>query len=113
MKNKVRKRFEGFSKKEKKARVITEGTEVLYVACPMCGMNKSLKRYRDGRAGMTSIDLNRFYVLVTRVGGGRGSGFYRIDEKSLLLSELKNNPEYADIVGQIREQCEKILSELK
>ena len=101
------------SSEDKRSRVMAEGTEVMYVACPMCGMNKSLKRYRDGRAGMTSIDFDRFHVVVTRVGGGRGSGFYRIDEKSYLLGEIKDMPEYHDIVAQIKEQAQKILNELK
>ena len=101
------------SYEDKKSKVISEGTEVLYVACPMCGMNKSLKRYRDGRAGMTSIDFGRFHVIVTRVGGGRGSGFYRIDEKSYLLGEIKDMPEYQDIVQEIKDQAQNILNELK
>jgi len=113
LKKKARKEFEGLSREEKKAIVTAQGTEALYMACPMCSMNRSLRKYLDGELRFTDTDLGIFKVLVTRVGGGLGSGFFRLDEKSYTLEEMKGMPEYQDILQQIKEQARKILEELK
>ena len=93
--------------------VIANGTEVRYIACTLCGSNKTLKSYEEGRVNFTDIDPKSFFVLMTRVGGGLGSGFYRVDEKCISIPELKGIPEYQEILEQIKEQCNKILSELE
>ena len=113
-KKKVASKYEGLSKDEKRSMVLSEGaTEVHYWACPMCGCNRPLRKYESGEVSMTNIDLNRFHVLVTRVGGGLGSGFFRIDEKSLTLPELVDGAEYQELLEQMKEQGEKILKALK
>ena len=112
-KRKTRKEFEGLSREEKKAIVMGQGTEALYMACPMCSMNRSLKKYLNGEIRFTDTDLGTFKVLVTRIGGGLGSGFFRMDEKSYTLDEMKAMPEYQDILQQIKEQAQNILEALK
>lgn len=113
-KKKISSKFEGLTKEEKRQLVISEGgRETLYLACPLCGFNRPLNKYTKGQIKLTNIDFDRFFVVVTRVGGGLGSGFFRIDEKSFRLKELKDMPEYRDILEQIAEQAQKILEILK
>jgi len=112
-KKKARKEFEGLSREEKRAIVMSQGTEALYMACPMCSMNRSLKKYLNGEVSFTDTDLGTFKVLVTRVGGGLGSGFFRMDEKSYTLYEMKAMPEYQELLEQLKEQARKILEVLK
>lgn len=113
-KKKISKKFEGLTKEQKREIVLGEGgKETLYLACPLCGFNRALKKYSEGKIKLTNIDFDRFFVVVTRKGGGLGSGFFRIDEKSFKLKELKDMPEYQSLLDQIREQAKKILKVLK
>ena len=106
-------KYEGLTKEQKRRSVIREGREVQYLTCPLCGFNRPVIKYLKGRIKLTNIDLDRMFVLVTRAGGGRESGFYRIDSKSILLKDLKDKAKYRDLVSQIRIQSKRILDVLK
>jgi hypothetical protein len=100
------------TKEEKREYALAYGTEVKYVNCPLCGMNKPKNRYDTGSAKFDSIDLERMHIITIRKGGGRGYGFHKVPEESLLLKEITDDAEYAEIIRQIKEQCFKILSVL-
>lgn len=113
-KKKIAKKYEGLTREQKKLVVMRDGgSEVMYFSCPLCGFNRPLNKYLSGDVKFINIDLDRFNVLVTRVGGGLGSGFFRVDEKSFLLREVKQMPEYRELLDQLKEQCTKILEVLK
>ncbi len=98
---------------QKREEVLATGTEVRYMVCPLCGMNKSLKKYLSGQIAFTNIDFGRMHIVQVRRGGGRGRGFYLDRDSSLLISEIKDDPEYQAILQQIIEQCKNILRELE
>ena len=105
--------FKNKTPSEKKAMVLAEGTEVRFLVCPMCGMSKSLNKYLSGQYAFTNINFNRMHIIQVRRGGGKGSGFYKDESRSLLLDDVKNDPQYADIFEQIKRQCRRILKELE
>ena len=100
------------TKEERQSIALSEGTEVHFVTCPLCGFSRPAGKYLDGSIAFTNIDLDRMHVLSVRRGGGRGIGFFRVDESSLLLGELKEVVEYQEVIGQIREQARKVLKAL-
>lgn len=105
--------FKNKSEAEKKAMILAKGTPVRFLACPMCGMSKSLNKYLDGVYAFTNINFNRMHIVQVRKGGGKGSGFYKDVASSLLIDEVKDNPEFATIIDQIKRQCKRILKELE
>lgn len=113
MAKKIIKKYEGKTKEEKRRMVISGGTEVLYFVCPLCGFNRAYKKYKEGRVNLSNIPLKDLYVLQMRVGGGRASGFFKVDGKSHTIDELKGNSEYRDLLGQIKARCKEILRSLK
>ncbi len=112
-KKKVSSKYEGMSKEEKRELVISEGSESLYVSCPLCGFNRPLGKYETGVVKFSNIDLDRFHILVTRVGGGLGSGFFKVPESSHILQEVKQMPEYNYLTEDIKLQVKKILGVLE
>ena len=97
------------TREERQSIALSEGTEVHFVTCPLCGFSRPAGKYLEGTVAFTNIDLNRMHVLSVRRGGGRGIGVFRVDEDSLLLEELKDVPEYQEVIDQIREQAKKVL----
>ena len=84
--------------------------EIQYLTCPMCGMNKPLRKYVEGDLKLTDIDVETLSFIQIREGGGRGSGFRRIG--GLTIDEVKQMPEYQELLEQLREQCNKIIESL-
>lgn len=99
-----------------------------YFACPLCGMNKiirSSKREEKGKAEELKwpiLDLNNYFVLQTREGGGKkagsgkegrgkapGSGFHLVPSESLTLSEVLKSDEYSAIIEGMKEQLIRLV----
>ena len=67
------------------------GTRVLYLTCPLCGLNRPLSSYKGSATFQVKPD---YAIIQVRYGGGRGSGFFLAEEESISLSDLKaTNPE--------------------
>ena len=97
-----------------------------YVACPLCGMNKSFRSAKREKKDMPRpeelqwpiIDLESYFVLQVREGGGKkpgaygkvgkgkapGSGFHTVPSESLTFEEVIKDPEYANIVQGMKKQ---------
>jgi len=97
---------------EKRVRVLSEGTPVRFVVCPLCGLNRVLDKRGKGRVRWDAVDLDTALILQVRCGGGRGSGFYLDESRSLTLGEMSESPEYDAIVEEIRRQAQSILHAL-
>jgi hypothetical protein len=106
--------------------------EIIYVVCPMCGLNRPLEKKGTnaiarglpikeikGRIRFDQIDLESGYILQIRErpsgperiqrfrrGGGPGFPFLRGET----LRDMKSNPIYKDLIDQIKETAENILS---
>lgn len=89
-----------------------------WVVCPLCALNRKLiKSGMDSKKPIKEIKgAARFdkvdprtapFIDIRDISGGRATGFPRIDFKT--LEEVKDDPEYRDLVNQIRTQCELIL----
>jgi hypothetical protein len=95
-------------REEKKARLLLEGTPVTYVVCPLCGMNRVLEKHAKGRVRWDAVDPEKALVLQVRFGGGRDSGFYLDESKSLTMKAMYSNPDYRQIVEAILSQERRI-----
>ena len=99
------KKYEGMTPDQKRALVISDGKRVEYFVCPMCMFNRPYRKYSEGRVNLTDIPVNDLFVLQVRSGGGRGSGFFRIDGESLRLEDMKGDPKYNSFLQQIKARC--------
>ena len=99
------------SKSQKKRRVLAEGARIEYIACPLCCQNRTITKHDKGRVRFDQLDFNRF-ILQVRYGGGSNSGFYINEAESKTFDEIKDDPEYADLIEQIKATCIKVLERL-
>lgn len=93
-----------------------------WLVCPFCGLSRKLiksgieaKKSLKVIKGLPKFDVvdptSGVFIDYRDITGGRGSGFPRIDFET--LEQIKNNPEYEDLILQLRSHCDKILSTLK
>jgi hypothetical protein len=83
---------------ERKAKALA-GTKVLYLTCPLCGLNRPLSSYK----GEARFEVKPSYAIIqARYGGGRGIGFFLVPEESITLSELKAI--YPEVLENLKEQ---------
>lgn len=93
-----------------------------WLVCPFCGMSRKLiKSGTEAKKPLSEVKgVPRFDVVnpkdspfidIRDVSGGRGSGFPRIDYKS--LESVLDDPEYADLIEQLYSHCTTILAVLK
>lgn len=109
--------------------------EVVYIVCPMCGMNRvlekkastALARSKDvsevkGRIRFDHVDLENGIIVQVRerMGGkepvkrrGRGGGTGFPLKRGMTLEQMKARPEYSDLVDQIRESAQNIIDKLE
>ena len=109
--------------------------EVIYITCPLCGMNRVLEKTGSGaiargltitdtkgRIRFDHMDLNNSSIVQVREsitgkepkkrmrrGGGRGFVF----RSGLTLAEMKTNPEYSDLIEQMKSTASEILEVLR
>lgn len=105
--------------------------EIIYIACPLCGMNRVLEkkgtgaiargltiREIKGRVRFDHIDLAAAPIVQVRereegpepkrrLRRGGGSGF--VFKEGLTLNEIKDNAEYQDLINQIKSTAGRIL----
>ena len=105
--------------------------EVIYIVCPMCGLNRPLNKTGasaiarglpiteiKGRIRFDQIELDRAPIVQIReretgpetkprMTRGGGSGF--VFKEGMTLEQIKDNPEYNDIVSQLKDTANKIL----
>jgi hypothetical protein len=106
-----------------------------YFACPLCGMNKSVRSAkrekkehpRPEELQWPDINLETYLILQMREGGGKkagpsgktgkgkapGSGFHTIPSESLTFAEVIKNPEYENIIQGMKEQLLRLLKTAK
>jgi len=111
--------FARMTKEERKSYALSHGTKVMYLACPMCGRNRSMKGTTksgnyNGVFGHRNTLNDTFEpyldrLLQVRKGGGRQIGFFLVEEETLNLRKLlKSKPE---IFYNIKSIAQKIVDE--
>jgi len=109
--------------------------EIEYITCPLCGMSRILEKtgraaerlasrprkpkaprkvlpQSKGRIRFDAVDLGGALILQIRdPSGGRRDGVKVLRGKT--LAELRDDPNYFDLVSQIRSQAENILNLLR
>lgn len=105
--------------------------EVIYIVCPLCGMNRVLEKKGTGaiargvtiteikgRIRFDHIDLATAPIVqireraegpekTKRMRRGGGSGF--VFKEGFTLNEVKDNPEYQDLIEQVKLTARNIL----
>jgi len=78
-----------------------------WLICPLCGWGKKYKTEKKTKS-LNVVDPESGPFIDHRdLSGGRGSGFARIYVE--LLEDIKNNPEYEELIDGLRDNCLKIL----
>lgn len=110
-------------------------SEILYVCCPMCGMNRVLEKKGSvavtmglpideikGRIRFNHMDLEKANIIQVRerrrgkedkprMRRGGGTGFQLVG--GLTLAELRDKPEYQDLKEQMMETTHEIIKILE
>ncbi len=87
---------------ERKAKAM-QGTRVLFLTCPLCGLNRPLSSYK----GTASFQVKPDYAIIqVRYGGGKGIGFFLDQEESINLQELAKH--YPDVLENLKEQVSQL-----
>ena len=105
--------------------------EVIYITCPLCGMNRVLEKTGasaiakgytitdiKGRIRFDHMDLAKASIVQVReraegaepkrrMRRGGGSGF--VFKSGLTLEQVKDNPDYQDLIEQLKLTANKIL----
>lgn len=108
--------------------------EVIYISCPLCGMSRVLEKTGasaiargriidqvKGRIHFDHMDLDNAFIVQVRerksgkepnkrVGRGGGTGFQL--QSGFTLEQMKDKPEYSDLVEQLKVSANHILSVL-
>ena len=94
----------------RKAQALTEGVDVHYLTCPLCGRGRPLNaEWRKG--GETRFEFKPDYFLIQhRKGGGRGIGFFLVPEGSLTLEEA--NMEHPEIISNLKQEAQRLIDAL-
>lgn len=109
--------------------------EVVYIVCPMCGINRVLEKKASsalargvtvsevkGRIRFDHIDLENGIIVqireraegkepTKRLRRGGGTGFTL--KRGLTLEQMRTQPEYRDLIDQIRNSAQDIVERLK
>jgi len=109
--------------------------EIIYIACPLCGMNRVLEKTGasatargftihdiKGRIRFDHMELSTAPIVQTRerkegpeakrrMRRGGGTGFPLIG--GLTLEEMRNSPKYTDLIEQMRATATDVLRILK
>lgn len=87
---------------ERKAKAMA-GTRILYLTCPLCGLNRPLKTYK----GDTKFQIKPDYAIIqVRYGGGRGVGFFLSQDESIKLEELRGT--YPEVLENLKHQIAEL-----
>lgn len=106
-------KYDGLNEEQKRDQVVREGySEIHYFTCPLCGKSHPMK-YKNSILRSDHLDIELGELLQVRYAGGRGSGFYKDPSQSKTLLQVKEDPQYADLIEQIKTKCTKILRVLK
>jgi len=90
------------SYEERKAKAMS-GRKVLYLTCPLCGLNRPLESYK----GRAAFEVKPDYAIIqVRYGGGRGIGFFLSQGESIKLEELKE--QYPEVLRNLKAQAEEL-----
>ena len=90
-------------KEERRVQALAWGSEVIFLTCPLCGRNRPLKTHGKPTRFKVKPD---YAVITVRKGGGRRIGFFRLPEKDLKLSELKEA--YPEVYMNLKESIEEL-----
>jgi hypothetical protein len=101
---KRRKRNESY--KERKNRALKEGSLTLFITCPLCGLNRPLKRWGKAIEFIVKPD---YFLIQGRRSHGKGSGFFLSDQDSLKINQVKEK--HPELYNNIR-SCIKELNKI-
>ena len=83
---------------DRKAKAM-QGARVLFLTCPLCGLNRPLHTYK----GSTRFQVRPDYAIIqVRYGGGRGLGFFLAEDESIKLMDLKDT--HPDVFENLKEE---------
>jgi len=91
------------SYEERRQWALEHGTRVSFLICPLCGRGRPL----DGHRGRAVFQVRPEYPLIqVRIGGGRGIGFFLLEEESLSLEEVRE--QYPEVYENLLESVEQL-----
>lgn len=91
------------SYQQRKAEALSRGARVLYLTCPLCGLNRPLETYK----GTTRFEVKPDYAVIqVRYGGGRGIGFFLSEDESIKLEDLRST--HPEVMDNLKEQIEQL-----
>ena len=94
------------SYKERRDRALKEGNLTLFATCPLCGLNRPLKRRGETIEFVVKPD---YFLIQGRRSHGKGSGFFLSDQDSLKINQVKEK--YPELYNNIR-SCIKELNKI-
>lgn len=92
---------------ERRAHALSVGTKVNFLVCPLCGMNRAMKRAISGPPEFIKAKLETLFIQV-RYGGGGGIGFFTNEDESVPLAQAKElfPEEYAALKAAVQHLAE-------
>ena len=96
---------------ERKALALAKGTRILFMVCPLCGMNRPIRR----RKGPPTFISDPEFFIQARYTFGRGSGYFLNEEESIKLGDprLMETPEGRRMVRDLCRNASRLYSRLK
>lgn len=93
----------------RRAKALVDGKEVVFLTCPLCGKNRPLQNKKGEKA---RFQIKPDYALITtRKGGGRRIGFFRLPDKDVNLTELKEL--YPDVFWNLYDNVKELFDILE
>jgi hypothetical protein len=78
-----------------------------WLVCPFCGWGKKYVTSRQTNVLDKIIPESGPFIDHRDISGGRGSGFSRMYIET--LKEIKDRPEYEELINGLRKQCVEVL----
>lgn len=88
---------------DRKKQALAEGQITLFLTCPLCGLNRPLKRW--GKEARFQVKPD-YFLIQARSSRGRGSGFFLNLKESMKIEEVKQ--EYPELYENIKKSIKEL-----
>lgn len=76
--------------------------KIHYVKCIVCGFNRTIKKQREVDSAGIAFDDESYLILTRDATGGRGTGFPRIENECLTITEAVENEEFDETIEIVK-----------